>query len=352
MVTPRLHLLESDETVSWRSLLVLRQSLGADGELFTSLEYGAENQYWRNPFRVHQFYWRQQFGSTRLTVGRIAQWNALRNLRVDGGEILLKSQHLGRVRVLAGVKAVTDFSDTAFTDYPEWAVSWAKGSWGRSLEVSMWSEYLGQTQRSFAGVTYQWKLFGWNYGQALSYDLTENHINHLRARFSKNIGPRSWAFGFRQKRYVTGDVYPWTDEPVHIAPTAFLEVRRQRGQVQTWNQWSYRFQNDLTLLWISSIEKQGLVASMIAGKRDQSTLLGWTLGYRKSLFHNLTADMTAGIHYVGYGEVEEPSPSSALTGRVLWEPRSGIQFIFFGRFAQNPFYKVDSRGGITIHVSI
>ncbi|NOZ74763.1 MAG: hypothetical protein GXO90_05215 [FCB group bacterium] len=352
LVTPRLHLTETEETTAWRNLLVIRQPVGSRSEIFTSLEYGSENPYWQNSFRVHQAYWRQRVGKSQLKLGRLTQWNALRNLRIDGGEIVIRTEKAGSLKLLAGVKAVTDFSDTTFMDYPEWSLSWAKGGWGRSLELSAWSEYLGTARRTFTGITYQWKVFGWRYGQAVSFDLTEKQIHHFRARFSRTIGVRQWAFGFRQKRYVSGEIYPWIKESLRIAPTVFADVRRQRNGMQVWNQITYRIQSEFSLVWTGTLERDGLSVSVLAGKRDKSTLTGATLGYQKTIGNSLTAEMTAAYHTFNYGAIAGPSPSSSLRGQIRWSAGPGFQVIFFGQWAQNPIYSVDGRGGVTIHVAL
>ncbi|MFQ6613798.1 MAG: hypothetical protein ACE5D1_03045 [Fidelibacterota bacterium] len=352
LVTPRLHLTETEETTAWRNLLIVRQPIGDHNEVFTSLEYGSENPYWQNSFRIHQAYWRFRGEKIHLKLGRLTQWNSLRNLRVDGGEIVWRSKKAGNLKLLAGVRAVTDFSDTTFADYPEWSLSWAKGSWGRSLELSAWSEYLGTARRTFTGLTYQWKIVGWRYGQALSFDLTAKHIHHFRARFSRMIGSRQWAFGFRQKRYVSGETYPWVEETMRIAPTVFVDCRRRHGGFQVWNQVTYRLQRDVSLYWTGTLEKEGLSISVLAGKRDQSTLLGGTVGYRKSLGENLMADITASTHSFRYGDLAGPSPSSSVRGQIRWAVTPGVQILLFGQWAQNPIYSVDGRGGVTIHVAL
>ena len=180
----------------------------------------------------------------------------------------------------------------------------------------------------------------------------EKQIHHFRARFSKPIGMRQWAFGFRQKRYVSGEIYPWIEESLRIAPTVFADVRRRRSGMQVWNQITYRIQSEFSLVWTGSLEKDGLRASILAGKRDKSTLMGTTLGYQQSIGRNLTAEMTAAYHSFRYGEIAAPSPSSSLRGQIQWSLNPGFQVIVFGQWAQNPIYSVDGRGGITIHVAL
>ena len=291
-------------------------------------------------------------GSSTFKLGRITQWNSLRNLRIDGGEFQYHLHKHGILKVMAGVKAVIDFSDTAFVNHPEWVVSWAKGSWGKSIEVSAWSEYFETTAHNYTGITFQTKVLGFRYGQALSFDLDENQVHHLRARLSRMFGNRMISFGYRQKRYNPGELYTWVDKPIVITPTAFLETQVRKGNHQTWNQFTYRFQKDLSLVWTSAYEQKGFSASLITGKRANTFMVGTSFGYRKPIFEHLTADISASIHSLNYGDLSEPSQSSSLLGTLSWDVSDGVQIRMFGRYASNPVYKTDGRGGVTINVSL
>ncbi|RMF09983.1 MAG: hypothetical protein D6762_02445 [Candidatus Neomarinimicrobiota bacterium] len=352
VLTPRLHLVETETTTAWRNLVVIRQPVGSRGEWFTSLEYGSENPYWQNAFRVHQLYWQQRSGAVKIRLGRLAQWDALQNLRIDGGELILSTRKWGSVRLLAGVKAVTDFSDTAFQDLPEWSLTWSKGNWGRNLEVSTWQKSFGHESRTFTGLSFHGRVLGWRWAQAVSVDLTGSRLHHLRTRVSRRIGNRDIAFGFRQKRSVGGEVWSWVRDPIRSAPTVFLGCGRERDQARIWQEVSYRFQHDVTWSWTGTVAWRSLQLSLVAGRRDLSRLVGTSLGYHRSLGKHLSSELTASWHAFAYGHLTAPSPSSLVREQLRWSVAPGIALVIFGQWAQNPYYISDGRGGVTLHVAL
>ncbi|MEE9572936.1 MAG: hypothetical protein V3W20_07810, partial [Candidatus Neomarinimicrobiota bacterium] len=84
VLSPRLSMMETEEQLHWRSILSYDQKFGNKFEIDGLFEYGSENNHFKDPLRVHHLTANFKLSKHRLSIGRIAIWNALQNARVDG----------------------------------------------------------------------------------------------------------------------------------------------------------------------------------------------------------------------------------------------------------------------------
>ena len=94
-VYPRLSMMDAEENVHWRSLFSYDQGFGKAVAIDALFEYGSENDYFQNPFRVHHLTADINLWDHQLSIGRIAIWNALQNARIDGAKLDIKTNKFG-----------------------------------------------------------------------------------------------------------------------------------------------------------------------------------------------------------------------------------------------------------------
>jgi len=354
-VSPRLYMISQDEVVHWRSWASYQQSFGQIFQVQSHLEYGSENDHFRNPFRVHVLSLAAYFNSLSVRAGRIAHWNALIQERVDGGELTIKTHKLGKVKILGGFPAVTDFSDTSYSDKSFLLASWGIGRSNKSLSLSYWSKGNSLETNQYAGASWsvalplKIKLTG-----SASWDLSSSELYYGRFNLSRRMGVHMVRFGIRSRKRLSEQYYSWiTTDSIKLPSTATMSViSRLKSGYSLWNQLSYRFLDDPSTYFRSSLSTKSLQLTLMSGLRDKVLLLGGGLGLKKNLSSSLLGGCSLNINTIEIDGLVESISAIGFYSWLEWEPNALMKIRFFTRYAKNEFYKIDGRGGLTVHVAL
>ena len=351
---PRLSMLDTDENMHWRSLLSYDQKFGNKLEIDALFEYGSENDHFQNPFRVHHLTADLSLGNHEFSIGRIAIWNALQNARVDGAQLNINTKKLGNLSLVGGLKAVTDFSDTLFTDNTYFMASWSKGRIGKNLALSFWMKGDADDINPYTGLQFNISKFGIRFSNVLSFDIGEGVLDYAKIRASKRFGDHIVGLGFRQKRfdaYKYFEIFPNKDE-VKIAPTITVDVNSLLSpKLLMRNQLAYRLGDEGKTFLISSINFKHISASLLAGTERDQLMYGLVLGASHRLSGPLSFGGSVSYNALDYGDFADLQRSTGAYGWVGWQPKDFIMLKLFGRFSNNSYFKQDGRGGIIINVA-
>lgn len=351
---PRLSMLDTDENMHWRSLLSYDQKFGKKLEIDALFEYGSENDHFLNPFRVHHLTADLSLRNHEFSIGRIAIWNALQNARVDGARLNINTKKLGALSLVGGLKAVTDFSDTLFTDNTYFMASWSKGRIGKNLALSFWMKGDADGVNPYTGVQFNTSKFGIRFSNALSFDIGEGVLDYAKIRASKRFGDHIVGLGFRQKRfnaYKYFEIFSNKDE-VKIAPTITVDVNSLlSSKLLMRNQLAYRLGEEGKTFLISSINFKNISASLLAGTERDQLMYGLVLGASHRLSGPLSFGGSVSYNALDYGDFADLQRSTGAYGWVGWQPKDFIMLKLFGRFSNNSYFKQDGRGGIVINVA-
>ena len=351
-MSPRLSMMDTEEQVHWRSIISYDQKFGSKLGIDALFEYGSENDHFRNPFRVHHLTANLNLWKHQLIIGRIAIWNALQNARVDGAKLNINTKKLGKLSFVGGLKAVTDFSDTLFTDNTYFMASWSKGRIGKNLAVSFWMKGDAEDIHPFTGLYFTTSKFGIRISNALAFDIGETKLNYARIRFSKKLGDHTIGLGFRQKRFEHFSYFESLSDKINIAPTITFDVNSLMSEKLLWrNQFSYRLAEEGKSFLVSSINYKRIQASFLVGLEGDNKMFGLILGATHRLSGPLSFGGSVALNALDYGDFADLKSSSGAYGWVGWQPKDFIMLKLYGRFSTNPYFEQDGRGGIIINVA-
>ena len=351
---PRVSMLEEDETTYWNSVLTYSQDFGKALSLQTQMEVGSETGSLPNPFRVYNMTAQLNLGAHKIRLGRLAHWSSLAFGRVDGLDYTLKTKKAGSFKFIGGFNAVTDFSDTLFTDNTFILAGWGAGSMGNNLDLAYWLENDADQSTSYFGVSGTKKLFmSIRFNGRLAWSISEGQIYHSRLRLSKSINKHTISIGFRQKRFLTGNPYSWVDDKIVSAPVFNLGLTSRLLQNLIWlNQLNYRLAEENIFYLHSSVALKDISLALLMSSQGEESIVGVNLGAQKALTKALTLGGNVSANSVSYGDIIEPQKSTGLYYWLDWKPGATISMRFFGRYYQNPYYKSDGRGGLVINVAL
>jgi hypothetical protein len=351
-MSPRLSLMDTEEQVHWRSLLSYDQKFGSKLGIDGLFEYGSENDHFRNPFRVHHLTAELNLGKHEFSIGRIAIWNALQNARVDGAKLNINTKKLGSLSLVGGLKAVTDFSDTLFTDNTYFMASWSKGRIGKNVVVSFWMKGDADDIHPFTGLYFNTKKFGVRISNALAFDIGETKLNYGRIRISKKFGDHIVGLGFRQKRFEYFDQFETLSDNIGIAPTITFDVNSLMSEKFLWrNQLSYRVAEEGKGFIVSSVNFKKVQASFLGGLEGDNKMFGLILGATHRPSGPLSFGGSVAFNALDYGDFADLKSSSGAYGWVGWQPKDFIMLKLYGRFSTNSYFEQDGRGGVIINVA-
>ncbi|NQU27660.1 MAG: hypothetical protein HQ528_05175 [Candidatus Marinimicrobia bacterium] len=353
-LTPRVSMLEEDESTYWNSVLTYSQNFGSRLALESQFEVGSETGSLANPFRVYNLAARLNLGAHKVRLGRLAHWSSLSFGRVDGLDYTLKTTKAGSFKFIGGFNAVTDFSDTSFTDNTFILTGWSAGSMGNNLDLAYWLENDSEQSNSYVGVSGTKKLFmSIRLNGRLAWSISEGQVYHSRLRLSKSINKHTISIGFRQKRFLTGNPYPWVDDKVFSAPVFNLGLTSRLYQNLIWmNQLNYRLAEENIFYLHSSVTMKDISLALLVSSQGDERILGANIGAQKMLTKSLTLGGNVSANSVSYGDIIEPQKSTGLYYWLNWKPGATVSMRFFGRYYQNPYYKSDGRGGLVINVAL
>ncbi len=351
-ISPRLGAIEDDERIHWRTLLNYNQDLDNLFKIESLIEFGSENDRFENSFRIHHLTATIDLWEHELSIGRIAKWNSMINTRVDGAEAKLNFGKYLTVNLLGGFNAVTDFSNSAFTDKTFMMASWSLGKLGKNVSVSYWSKGLEGEYNSFTGISFSTAVFGFRINNTSTYDIDESRVEYQRSRISRKMGKHTLAVGFRQKRYNGLEIYPWSDEEIFLEPTVFFTIYSKFNKKINWyNQYARKSFTNLEY-FNSTIQCAKYSLTFSGGKMDDTQLLGFVLGVTDHSFGKFGYGGSVALNALDYGDFAEPRNTTGLFGWVSWKPKPMVSVKLFGRYSTNPYYEQDGRGGIIINVAI
>jgi hypothetical protein len=352
-VSPRLSLIDTDEQTHWRTLLSYDQDFGKNISVDAFIEYGSENNHFRNPFRVHHLTADLKLKNHQLSIGRIAIWNALQNARVDGAQLNINTKKSGTVSLIGGFKAIINFSDYLFTDNTYFMASWSKGRIGKNLALSFWMNGGVDGINPFTGVQFNTSKFGIRFSNALAIDIGEGKLDYARIRASKRFGDHTIGLGFRQKRFNAYKYYEdfLNKDEIHISPTLTVDVNSLLSQqLLLRNQLAYRIGEEGKAFLISSVNFKKIAASLLAGLEGDNLMYGLVLGASHRLGGPLSFGGSVSYNALDYGDFADLQKSMGAYGWIGWQPKDYLMVKLFGRFSNNPYFKQDGRGGVIINV--
>jgi len=349
---PRLSMMDSEEQLHWRSLLSYDQNFGKKLSVDALFEYGSENDRFRNPFRVHHLTADLQLWKHDLSVGRIAIWNALQNARVDGAQLDLNTDKFGTLSLVGGLKAVTDFSDTLFTDNLYLMASWSKGKLGKNVALSFWAKKDVEEFHPFAGLQFNIKKFGVRLSNSLSMDIGNTKLQYARIRLSKKLGDHTVGLGFRQKRFDLWKEFEDVPDDIGISPTISADVNSMMSDKFLWrNQFSYRLGEHGKTFIVSSLNFKKIYASLLGGFEGDNMEYGMLLGTSHNLNDKFSLGGSVSMNAIDFGDFTDLESSTGAYGWIGWQPKDYIMLKLFGRFSNNSYFKQDGRGGVVINVA-
>lgn len=352
-VSPRLHVWSADESIHWRTLLSYNQDLSKSISVSTVFDVGSDNPFLRNPFRVYSFSLDWTQSKMSLSAGRLNYWSGLTHLRYDGMELGIDLKKYGKLTLLGGVEAVPDFSDTNFTQNTTALISWNKGTRSKYISISAWNHPVGTNQHTLGGFQYGLSLKTVKLKQYTAWDLTAERLHTLRIQATRSFEKHRVTVGYRQKRFMAHEVFPWVTESIIIRPTVTLGIRsRLNAKRLVWSQLSYRLQNSGTIYWKGTLLTKKFQFSTLAGFRDNTMLIGGSAGIGGHLLKQFNWGSQVSVNAMRIGDVLEPIQSKGLYAWLEWSPGSTMQVRLFTQLASNPYYKLDGRGGLTIHVAL
>ncbi len=349
---PRLSMMDTEEQVHWRSLLSYDQQFGSKFGIDGLFEYGSENDHFQNPLRIHHLTADVKLWNHELSIGRIAIWNTLQNARIDGAKLDINTKKLGTLSLVGGLKAVTDFSDTLFTDNTYIMGSWSKGRIGKNIAVSFWMKGDADEIKPFAGLYFNTSRYGIRISHAIAFDIGETELNYARIRLSKRFGDHTVGIGFRQKRFEYYSYFETLSNEISIAPTITFDVNSLMSKKFLWrNQLSYRLAEEGKSFLVSSINYKKVQASFLGGLEGDNKMFGLILGATQKLSNPLSFGGSVALNALDYGDFADLKSSSGAYGWVGWQPKDFIMLKLYGRFSTNPYFEQDGRGGIIINVA-
>ncbi|MBU0528599.1 hypothetical protein KKF86_02430, partial [bacterium] len=316
---PRLSMTDTDEQTRWRSIVSYDQKFGSKFGIDALFEYGSENDHFQNLFRVHHLTADLNLGEYEFSIGRIAIWNALQNARVDGAKLDINTKKLGTLSLVGGLKAVTDFSDTLFTDNTYFMAAWSKGHIGKNLAVSFWMK--GDTDKihPFTGIYFNTSKYGIRISNALAFDIGETKLNYARIRLSKRFGDHTIGLGFRQKRFEYFNDFETLSDKIGIAPTITFDVNSLMSEKLLWrNQLSYRVAKEGKGFLVSSVNYKKIQASFLAGLEGDNKMFGLILGASHRLNGPFSFGGSVALNALDYGDFADLKSSSGAYGWVGW----------------------------------
>jgi len=349
---PRLSMVDTDEQMHWRSLLSYDQKFGNKLEIDALFEYGSENDHFQNPFRVHHLTADLSLGNHEFSIGRIAIWNALQNARVDGAQLNINTKKLGTLSLVGGLKAVTDFSDTLFTDNTYFMASWSKGRIGKNLALSFWMKGDADDINPYTGLQFNISKFGIRISNALTFDIGETKLNYARIRLSKRVGDHMVGLGFRQKRFELWKQFEDFADLIGISPTITFDVNSMLSdKMLLRNQLSYRLGENGKTFLVSSMNYKKMFASLLGGFEGENMEYGIILGASHKLESPISFGGSVALNALDHGDFADLESSTGAYGWIGWQPKDFIMLKFFARFSNNSYFKQDGRGGIIINVA-
>ena len=353
-VSPRVGMLEYEESTYWNTVVNYSQQFGKRIQIESQFEYGSETGSLPNPFRIYNLTTRLNLGSHAIRLGRIAHWSGLTFARVDGLDYTLSTQNFGSLRLLGGFKAVTDFSDTSFTDKIFLLGSWSAGRIGNNVDFSYWMELDGEETNSFIGVSTSKKLFfDIRFTGRLAWSITAGQVYHNKFKLAKKIGNNVLTAGLRQKRYLSDNPYPWVDESISPSPVLNFGVTSRFGRnLVLWNQLNHRLNEEgVTYFRSSAIFNRYTITAIFSSQGDK-TLFGTSIGVKQAVAKNLDFSGSLSLNMLSYGDIVEPSNSIGGYWALSWQSSDKISIRIFVRYFNNPYFKYDSRGGLVINVAL
>ncbi len=353
-VTPRVGLLEYEESTYWNTVVNYSQQFGKRIQIESQFEYGSETGSLPNPFRVYNLTAKLDFGRHQMRLGRIAHWSALTFGRVDGLDYTLSTQNFGSLRLLGGFNAVTDFSDNSFTDKMLILGSWSAGRIGNNVDFSYWMELDNEETNSFIGASTSKKLFfDIRFTGRLAWSITAGQVYHNKFKLAKKIGNNILSVDLRQKRYLSDNPYPWVDESISPSPVLNIGITSRFGRNQIlWNQLNYRLNEEGVTYFRSSALFNRYSITAIFSSQGDKTLFGTSFGAKKVVTKNLDFTGSISLNMLSYGDIVEPANSIGGYGALSWQPSEKISIRIFTRYFKNPYFKYDGRGGLVINVAL
>ena len=349
---PRLSMVNTEEQTHWRSILSYDQKFGSKLRIDGLFEYGSENDQFKDPFRVHHFAVELKLSDHKLSIGRIAIWNALQNARVDGAQFNLNTKKLGLLSFIGGFKSIHNFSDSLFTNNTFFMASWSKGRIGKNFAISFWLKGDTEDTHPFTGLYFNTSKFGIRISNALAFDIGESKLNYARIRFSKRLGDHTIGLGFRQKRFEYFSQFETLSDKISIAPTIMFDISSLISDRLLWrNQLSYRLAEEGKSFLVSSVNYKKIQASFLGGLEGDNKMFGLILGATHRLKGPLCFGGSVSLNALDYGDFADLKSSSGAFGWVGWQPKDFIMLKVFGRFSTNPYFEQDGRGGIIINVA-
>jgi len=349
-------MVEGKETTHWRLWASYKQSFGSVAKIQSHFEYGSVNDYFqKNPLRIHNF--TAQFNLKKdhtFKLGRIVHWSGLIQARVDGGEYVLQTEKVGFIKVLGGIPADIGFDNKFPSDNRFLLASWGSGGLKRNIVVSYWTQKDSSFTSSYLGSNWKIRLFSrLGVSGSLAWDLKDQKLYHSRLLLTQRFGQHLFTFGIRNKRHVLSNPYTWVDSKITIPAVVSMGLTSSLSRhLSLWNQLLYRMGKESGQYVRSSLLYKAYQLTIIAGSHGDRRLIGGGVGITKKLTGAWKLGTNIMINAFDYGEIIDLQFSKGLYGWIAWEPNSSVKIRLYGRYQQNPFYTIDGRGGLIIHVAL
>ena len=362
ILTPRLNFfndqamdqyeLWKDRPVHFRTDIEYQRTIWQNFGVYSLTEFGSENFRNHNSLRIRSLYAKLDFTQFSLKIGRQAIWSPFLNAIYDGIDV--KTGKTGYATLNVGFGKQAEFTSLWNQDrilsYGTVSHSFQNGS----ISFHLWNKSIDNTDHIRTGITHNFlinenykasMLFSWDFEKGLPY-YNRFHITKI------NSSGKVYA-GIRQRLFNIDELYSWIPEEEWVTMSIYAGKTHRLGEVSLLNlKIVKRFSNVQRLYFESSISYGQYTVKGLIGKIDEKTLTGAMV----SGYHNLSELFSCGGNIsMNSLEVNQETEISESIGLHMWtelKTKKGFKFRLFAQYFDNPYYKVDGRGGIYIAYDI
>ncbi len=356
-VSPRLHIFDEqtvenyhltslNQNFHWQTQLDYNQAFG-NFKINSFVEYGSETDFNPNPFRIHNLYAEYTYQNTSEKFGRFSIWNPFMMENMDGAQASLKLNNWGSISVAGGFEP-SEIDTTLFSEKLLISSMTIKT---KKFKTALYYWY--KNEKSYVGASTHYSTFwGINITENFSWNLTDNQKYYYRVNLSKKFDNHSFNINYRVKEIDKAELFPMVEnlDNLWVSPTLSTGLVSNIANIFTLqNVLGYRFTESENWFYKTALNWKMLQTSLMYAKQGDSHILGNNLTGRYRFDKNISLGGSIALNTTYYpGDLDQEQSF----GSYFWMKYSISQKLsaqIYGRYYQNPYYKMDGRGGISIN---
>ncbi|MBC8214516.1 MAG: hypothetical protein ISR90_05290 [Candidatus Marinimicrobia bacterium] len=358
LISPRIHMFDEqvvetyhltaiNQNFHWQTQIDYRQELFNNFKLNSFIEYGSETDFNPNPFRIHNFYADYKYKNNQVKAGRIPIWNPFMMNTIDGLMASINLNKLGTLSVTSGFESeeidTTLFSDKIFLS------SWTLKT--KKFNTALYYWY--QNEKSFIGAFIRYPVYwGIHFVENFAWNLTDNHISYYRLNAYKNFSNHKFSINVRFKEINKTELYPWVENlaELWVSPTLSMGLTSNFNNVfSLQNVFGYRFTESENWFYKTAFNWKMLQTSMMYAKQGESHILSNSLAGRFRIDNNISIGGSLALNTTYFPGDLDQEQSLGSHFWLKYSISNNFSAQIFSRYYQNPYYKMDFRGGININ---